>query len=81
MITTLNNDRRIYQIVIASGRQIFCNIGDLNKICKSVKELYEGEFKIYHFFNNKAKLLNKTQLDKHFEHWDLKRGFEYSLSW
>jgi hypothetical protein len=76
MITTINNDLRIYQIVTSTGRQYFCNIEDLNQVIKDSKAI-PGYFKIYHYWNNKAQRVSKKDLKAFFEGSQLKQEFFY----
>lgn len=76
MKTTINNNLRVYQVVTSLGHQAFCNIEQLNEViahlgCKA------GYFKIYHFWNNKAKKLSKKDLKTMFEGSQLKQEFYY----
>jgi hypothetical protein len=76
MKTTINNNMRVYQVITSTGKQAFCNINQLNKV---VKELgtRAGYFSIYHFWDNKAKKVSKTDLKRFFEGSQLKQNFEY----
>lgn len=76
MITTINNNLRVYQIVTSNGKQFFCNIEDLNKIVNN-NNMYQGYFKIYHFWNNKAQKVTKKDLKAFFEGAGLKQEFFY----
>ena len=74
MKTTINNDLRVYQVLTSAGKQYFCNITDLNEICK---DMNAGYFKIYHFWNNKAQKVSKKDLKLFFEGSELKQEFFY----
>ena len=76
MNTTINNNLRVYQVVTSTGKQIFCNIEQLND---AVKELQcrEGYFKIFHFWNNKPQKLSKKDLRDMFDGAQLKQEFFY----
>lgn len=74
MKTTINNELRVYQVVTDAGKQYFCNIQDLNEICK---DMHEGYFKIYHFWNNKPQKVSKKDLKAFFEGADLVQTFFY----
>ena len=74
MKTTINNDLRVYQVLTSTGKQFFCNIQDLNEICK---DLQPGYFKINHFWNNKAEKLSAKALKQMFEANQLKQNFIY----
>jgi hypothetical protein len=76
MKTTINNNLRVYQIVTSTGRQIFCNIEQMNEAVKFL-DAKAGYFKINHFWNNKAKKLSKKDLKAMFEGSQLKQDFFY----
>jgi hypothetical protein len=75
MNTIINNDLRVYQVVKHNGKQFFCNIEQLNYIVNS--ECKPGYFKIYHFWNNKAKKVSKKDLLAFFEGSQLTQEFKY----
>ena len=63
MITSIDNNLRVLQIVTSTGSQYFFNPKDFAKI--SVQGgLIEGYYKIYHFWNGKQKFLSKKDLFK-----------------
>ncbi len=74
MKTIINNDLRVYQVLTSTGKQYFCNITDLNEICK---DLNPGYFKINHFWNNKPQRVSKKDLKLFFEGSQLKQEFFY----
>jgi len=74
MKTTINNNLRVYQVTTSTGKQYFCNIEDLNEICK---DLHQGYFKIFHFWNNKAQRVTKKDLKSFFEGSGLTQQFYY----
>ena len=76
MITMIDNNQRVYQVVTSTGSQYFCNINQLNAIVIG-NELRAGYFKIFHFWNNKPQRLSKKALDTMFEGSQLKREFNY----
>jgi len=76
MNITLKEGNRVYQVTTSTGKQIFCNIDDLNKVVKYLG-CREGYFKIYHFWNNKAQRLTRKALDELFEGAQLKKEFYY----
>ena len=76
MTTTINNSLRVYQVITSTGHQAFCNIEELNKVCKDL-DTHPGYFKINHFWNNKAQKLSRKSLDQMFEGSQLKRAFNY----
>lgn len=76
MKTTINNNLRVYQVVTSTGKQVFCNIEDLNEVVKQ-SDTHPGYFKIFHFWNNKPQKLSKKALDTMFEGSQLTRQFNY----
>lgn len=76
METIINNNQRIYQIIDSDGGQFFCNIEDINRIVKE-NNMHAGDFKIFHFWNNKAKLVSKKDLKSFFEGVQLHQEFDY----
>lgn len=76
METTINNYLRVYQVVTSTGKQIFCNIGQLNEAVESLNT-NAGYFKIYHFWNNKAQKVSKKDLKSLFESANLVQNFIY----
>ena len=76
MKTVINNNLRVYQVVTSTGKQIFCNIEQLNEAVKEL-ECRAGYFKIYHFWNNTAEKLSKKNLAAMFDGSNLKQEFEY----
>lgn len=76
MKVTIDNNCRVYQVVTSTGKQAFCNIEDLNRAVKDLGT-NAGYFKIYHFWNNKAKKVSKKDLRSFFEGADLKQEFYY----
>ena len=75
MKTTINNSLRVFQVVTSTGYQFFCNIDQLNYIINS--ECKTGYFKIYHFWNNKPKLVTKKYLLELFESNQIQQEFYY----
>lgn len=76
METTINNYLRVYQVVTSTGKQIFCNIKQLNEAIESLNT-NEGYFKINHFWNNKAQKVSKKDLKSLFEGANLVQNFIY----
>ena len=76
MKTTIDNELRIYQVVTKSGKQVFCNITELNAVVSELK-CREGYFKIYHFWNYKPRMVTKKDLKTFFEGSELKQEFFY----
>ena len=74
METTINNNQRVFQVITSTGTQFFCNLKDLNKICK---DMNEGYFTIYYFWNNKPKKITKKHLKELFEAMRVKQTFIY----
>ena len=60
MQTVIYNNCRVYQVVTSTGKQVFCNIDELNNVCANLGTC-AGYFKIYHFWNNKAKKVSKKE--------------------
>lgn len=59
MITTIDNNQRVFQVVDSHGRSTFCNLSDLNTVCA---DLRAGYFKIFHFWNSKPQRVTKKYL-------------------
>ena len=76
MTTILDNNQKVFQIVTSTGKQAFCNFDDLNRTVESL-ETHEGYFKIFHFWNNKPKLVTKKFLKEIFEGHRIKQEFYY----
>jgi len=76
MQTTINNNLRVYQVVTSTGKQIFCNIEQLNEAIDFL-ECRAAYFVINHFWNNKAKKLSKKDLKAMFEGSQLTQNFIY----
>ncbi len=67
MITTINNDARVFQIVRLGffTRQYFCNLEDIPTILKNELEPHD-EFQIYENWNFKMKRCTKKFLNEMF---------------
>lgn len=76
MKTTINNNLRVYQVITSTGKQVFCNIEQLNEAVANLNT-HEGYFKIFHFWNNKPKRLSKKDLKLMFEGAGLTQDFYY----
>ena len=76
MKTQIDNNLRVYQVVTSTGKQLFCNVEQLNEGVKFLG-CCAGYFKIYHFWDNKQKRLSKKDLDIMFDGSHLKRDFNY----
>lgn len=76
MITTINNNERIFQIVSSVGHQVFCNLDQINSVVTAM-ELRVGYFTIYHFWDNKPKKVTKKYLKELFKANGLIQEFYY----
>lgn len=76
MNITIDNNKRIFQVITSTGKQVFCNLEHLNQVVKDLGT-HEGYFKIYHFWNNKAKIVSKKFLKEMFEANNIKQEFYY----
>lgn len=76
MITTIDNNSRVFQVTYGNCNQIFCNIHDLNMLVKA-NELRKGYFKIFYFENNKPKKCSKLMLRNFFDGVQLSQTFFY----
>lgn len=76
MNTTINNNLRVYQVITSTGKQVFCNIDQLNEVVINLGTR-AGYFKIYHFWNNKPQRLTKKALLSMFDGSGLKQKFNY----
>lgn len=76
MKTQINNDLRVYQVVTSTGKQVFCNIEQLNDAVEYLNT-HAGYFKIFHFWNNKPKRLSKKDLKLMFDGAGLVQNFYY----
>lgn len=54
MITTINNNERVFALYTENGDLIFCNLGDMGRICSTVKV---NEIK--HVWNQSIKRISK----------------------
>jgi hypothetical protein len=76
MKTTIDNNLRVYQVLTSTGKQVFCNITELNAVIKELGAI-PGYFTIYHFWNNKAQKVSKKDLKLFFDGSELKQEFNY----
>jgi len=76
MLTTINNNSRVFQVITSTGKQYFCNLEQLNEVIKE-SGTHEGYFKINHFWNNKAEKVSKKYLKELFAANQLKQDFIY----
>lgn len=66
--------QRVFMIVTSTGKQFFCYLKQLNTICK---DLNQGYYTIFHFWNNKQQKVTKKHLKELFESNNLKQEFYY----
>lgn len=76
MNTILKEGHRVYQVTTSTGKQMFCNIDELNDVVKYL-DTHPGYFKIYHFWNNKPQKVSKKDLKSLFEGSQLTQKFNY----
>jgi hypothetical protein len=74
MKTTIDNNLRVFQVITSVGKQAFCNLDELNNVMANLCT-HAGYFKIYHFWNNKAKRVTKKYLDEIYKAHSMKREF------
>ena len=72
----LDNGQRVFHVVTSVGKQAFCNLKDINSVIDNL-DTHEGYFKIYHFWDNKAKRVGKKYLREMFDAHGLKMEFVY----
>ena len=65
---------RMFMIVTSTGKQFFCYLKQLNAICR---DLNQGYYTIYHFWNNKQQKVTKKHLKDLFTSHKLKQEFYY----
>lgn len=66
--------QRVFMVVTSTGKQYFCYLKQLNAICK---ELNQGYYAIYHFWNNKQQKVTKKHLRELMETHKIKQEFFY----
>ena len=76
MKTTIDNTQRVFQVITSSGRQVFCNLADLNMVVASM-DTPSGYFRINHFWNNKPERVTKKHMRDLFESAHIKMEFTY----
>lgn len=76
MKTTINNDLRVFQVLTSNGKQVFCNLHDLNQVINDLGT-HAGYLKINHFWNNKPEKVSKKYLKELFEVSGVKQEFYY----
>ena len=74
MVTTIDNNQRVFQVVDSYGRNYFCNLKQLNEVIKE-NNLVEGYYTINHFWNNKPKKASKKLLKEMFEAQGIEKLF------
>lgn len=68
MITTVNNNERVFMVCWSVGSHVFCNLADLSQVVKA-NNLRAGYYKIFHFWNNKPiKATKKLLKEMHAAH-------------
>lgn len=76
MITTIDNNQKVFQITTSLSNQYFCNFDDINKVVTE-NNLREGYFTIYSFWNNKPKKVGKAVLKEMFKAHGIEQEFIY----
>lgn len=74
MVTTIDNNQRVFQVVDSYGRNYFCNLKQLNEVIRE-NNLIEGYYTINHFWNNKPKKASKKLLKEMFEAQGIEKLF------
>ena len=74
MVTTIDNNQRVFQVVDSYGRNYFCNLKQLNEVIRE-NNLVEGYYTINHFWNNKPKKASKKLLKAMFEAQGIEKQF------
>ena len=74
MITIIDNNQRVFQVVDSYGRNYFCNLKQLNEVIRE-NNLIEGYYTINHFWNNKPKKASKKLLKEMFEAQGIEKQF------
>ena len=74
MVTTIDNNQRVFQVVDSYGRNYFCNLKQLNEVIRE-NNLVEGYYTINHFWNNKPKKASKKLLKEMFEGQGIEKQF------
>lgn len=76
MKTTINNELRVFQVITSAGKQVFCNLEQLNEVIAYLGAI-TGTFKINHFWNNKAQKITRKHLADMYEANRLTPTFKY----
>jgi hypothetical protein len=74
MITTIDNNLRVFQVIDSLGRSTFCNLHDLNEVCK---DMLPGYYTIKHFWNAKPKRVSKKYLAELMQANNIVQTFKY----
>ena len=74
MVTTIDNNQRVFQVVDSYGKNYFCNLKQLNEVMRE-NNLVEGYYTINHFWNNKPKKASKKLLKEMFEAQGIEKQF------
>jgi hypothetical protein len=74
MKTTIDNNLRVFQIVTSTGKQVFCNLDELNNVMINLGT-HAGYFKIWHFWDNKPKRVSRKYIDEMYAANNDKRTF------
>ena len=74
MVTTIDNNQRVFQVVDSYGKNYFCNLKQLNEVMRE-NNLVEGYYTINHFWNNKQKKASKKLLKEMFEAQGIEKQF------
>ena len=74
MKTTIDNNLRVFQIVTSTGKQVFCNLDELNNVMSNLST-HAGYFKIWHFWDNKPKRVSRKYIDEMYAANNDKRNF------
>ena len=76
MTIQLDNNQRVFQVVTSVNHQVFCNLHHLNDVIEELGT-HEGYFKIYHFWDHKAKVVSKKLLGDMFKANKIEPTFFY----
>jgi hypothetical protein len=71
MITTINSNERVFQVVDSWGRGVFCNISELGSVVNEIND----DVTIYHFWNSKREKASKSLLKDMFEASEIIKNF------
>ena len=74
MKTTIDNNLRVFQIVTSTGKQVFCNLDELNTVMSNLGT-HAGYFRIWHFWDNKPKRVSRKYIDEMYTANNDKRTF------